>query len=406
MAKETVLFSHFTALQICSALAQRDADAAHAARPFAPAESAAPADPVAPAALAAPAAPDKSADPLSLAAPLAATACAKQTTADSTFARKQPVRLVYDPRSALTKWDPPYCRAAFAPQSPANAKRLEQAAREAQLIASLREINRPMHILTSSEAQNRSLAPFARVHFRGGRLPRKSIVKLSDRTLTCAPEYALVQIAAKERSIIALLEIGYELCGTYRELLAKQPRPYDAPALATAESIAAFVGENPSIHGSRAIKRILPYLANGSASPRETKLALLLGLPRRLGGYGLGIPQMNLPVDFDSRAQSIALRASARCDLHWPESKLDVEYQSKFAHEGERARIRDSRRANALAAMGWTTISITNEELNSKTACDAIAEAIRKVLKRKRRLDPQDFDRRNRELRYELDLPM
>ena len=118
----------------------------------------------------------------------------------------------------------------------------------------------------------------------------------------------------------------------------------------------------------------------GSASACETKLALLLGLPRRVGGYGLGMPELNYKIMLSDGARAAARRSFVRCDLCWPDSKIDVEYQSKFAHEGERARIRDSRRANALASMGWMTIAVTNEELSGVRSCDAVAKAVRLAL--------------------------
>ena len=74
-------------------------------------------------------------------------------------------------------------------------------------------------------------------------------------------------------------------------------------------------------------------------------------------------PQLNYKVALNDEARAAARRSFVRCDLCWPESKLDVEYQSRFAHEGEGARVRDSRRSNALASMGWKTIGVTGEEL-------------------------------------------
>ncbi len=53
---------------------------------------------------------------------------------------------------------------------------------------------------------------------------------------------------------------------------------------------------NPSLRGAAKAAKALRYVADNSASPRETKKAILLGLPMMYGGYGLGIPRMNYEV--------------------------------------------------------------------------------------------------------------
>ncbi|WP_417341431.1 hypothetical protein [Gordonibacter urolithinfaciens] len=158
--------------------------------------------------------------------------------------------------------------------------------------------------------------------------------------------------------------------------------------------------------GARKVQRILPYLADGSASARESKLALILGLPLSRGGYGLGIPLMNYEVSANSAARAISGRRSFRCDLCWPEAKLDVEYQSREHHEGEVSRLRDSRRANALVAMGWIVIGVTNDELDSMLATDTIAASIRKRLGKRLQMSFPDHHARKLRLRRELGLPV
>ena len=100
------------------------------------------------------------------------------------------------------------------------------------------------------------------------------------------------------------------------------------------------------------------------------------------------------------------VKYSFRCDLCWPEARLDVEYQSRENHEGELSRIRDSRRANALAAMGWTVLGVTNDELNSLAATDAVAEAIRRHLGKRLRTNVSDWHARKLRLRRRLGLPV
>lgn len=319
-------------------------------------------------------------------------------------------------------------RIRHAPADSVSLSCVRELAVEVSSVMSSRCLSYPVHITTSSSAQCRRKNDVAVIHQHMLALPRRSVFRVSDTSLVCTPEFAFVEIAGQGGSMIELLELGYEMCGTYRARLSCEPKgrtpvlpervatavipdgggrspahavdvvstgrlraevanprfsavvKYDAMPLATVSSIRDFVTKNPSLRGSYRVRRILPYLTGGSASARETKLALLLGLPRRFGGYGLGMPELNYEVMLSDGARAAARRSFVRCDLCWPDSKIDVEYQSRFAHEGEKARIRDSRRANALASMGWTTIAVTNEELSGVRSRDAVAKAVRLAL--------------------------
>lgn len=262
----------------------------------------------------------------------------------------------------------------------------------------------PVHLLvgTSNCRVGRACHP----HVCKRALPASALLRLGKGVLVCSPELALVQEARRLRSEAALLELAWELCGTYRTRRTGMPSAYDVEPLTSVRALRRFVTRNTSLGGARKVARILRYLADGSASARETKLALVMGLPLAKGGYGLGIPRMNFEVEATPRARAIAGRRSFRCDLCWPEARLDVEYQSRENHEGELSRIRDSRRANALATMGWTVAGVTNDELDSLAATDAIAEAIRLRLGKRSRTSVSDHHARKLRLRRGLGLPV
>ena len=180
--------------------------------------------------------------------------------------------------------------------------------------------------------------------------------------------------------------------GTYQTARTGLTTQYEVQALTSTQRIRDFLKRNPSLRGSRLAQRALLYMSDGSLLLREKpRLHCSLDYRATLADMDLKSLALNHPVKLNEQAASIAQRASLRCDLCWPKFKVDVEYQSDFAHQEEFARIRDSRRANALATMQWTTIGVTSEEMNSMAACDAIAEAVRKATQKQPRANPADF---------------
>ena len=83
-----------------------------------------------------------------------------------------------------------------------------------------------------------------------------------------------------------------------------------------------------------------------------------------------------------------------------------MEYQSREYHEGEKMRISDSRRTNALASMGWTVVGVTNDELDSMTATDTIAQTIRRHLGKSPLPRVDHYPARKLKLRRQLGLPV
>lgn len=261
----------------------------------------------------------------------------------------------------------------------------------------------PVHMLVRKPNFRANALCTPHVCTRG--LVRSSFFRLDDDVFFSRPELAFVHAATQTRDEVALLELGWEMCGSYQTRRTGVASAYDVHPLTNVRALSEYVACNSSLGGARKVTRILPYLADESASARETKFGLVLGLCPVRGGYGLGVPRMNYEVIASPAARAISGRSRFRCDLCWPDVKLDVEYQSKEEHEGERNRIRDSRRANALAAMGWTVIGVTNDELNSLVATDAVAEAIRRHLGKRMRTSVSDWHARKLRLRRQLGLP-
>lgn len=266
-------------------------------------------------------------------------------------------------------------------------------------------VNVPVHIVVSSSL-HRHLVPSCREHVCAAPMAASSFCRLAEGVYATVPALSLVHIFARKNDPIALLEFIYELCGTYQTQRTGVASAYNVPPLVSVKQLQEYCAANPSLYGVRKVARALPYASDGSASARETKQALVLGLPHSYGGYGLGIPHMNYKVRANAAARAITGKSHFRCDLCWPEAKLDVEYQSRFAHEGEASRISDSRRENALKAMGWKVVCITNDELDSLAATDTIADTIRRYLGKRKQVRVSDYHARKLKLRRQLGLPI
>ncbi len=264
-------------------------------------------------------------------------------------------------------------------------------------------VKSPFHILVNEPKKCYSINLFISHAFKKT-LKYGFLQRLSDSVFVSSPSFIFLQIASQEKDFMALLQFGFELCGTYQTKRTSTTPAYQVPPLASVQTLRDFVDRNPTLYGIKKARKALSYIADGSASPLETKLALTLGLPMSYGGYGLEIPRMNYEIETNSAAYGISGRKHLRCDLCWPKEKLDVEYQSREMHEGELSRARDSRRTNALAAMGWKCINVTNDEVASRYAMDTIAETIRKHLGKRCRITVSDYHSKKLKLRRQLGL--
>ena len=117
-----------------------------------------------------------------------------------------------------------------------------------------------------------------------------------------SPEVLFLEMAA-QLSGIELVKLGYELCGVYslpmsQPNYAGTPRGYSRRKALT--SVARLTAHVASQSNNRSVKKArwaLRYVLDGSASPRETELSMLMVLPRKWAGMVLGSRKfgMNLP---------------------------------------------------------------------------------------------------------------
>ena len=201
-------------------------------------------------------------------------------------------------------------------------------------------------------------------------------------------------------SLEQLIALGFELCGTYRRASTFGLARYDATPLTSPGALAPFIEKSPQFKGVKKARRALPLILAGSASPRESELAMLLCLPYSLGGYGLPHPTMNAEMPLPKNVGATG-RSSLRCDLYWPAARLDVEYDSAEFHSAERLLANDSMRRIALESMDVTSVNLTAEHLRRASLFDEAAQGIARILGKRVRL-PGDFRLKQERLWREL----
>lgn len=242
---------------------------------------------------------------------------------------------------------------------------------------------KPVSILVSCKANMRksqNLSP----RIWSGKHPSRSFYKIAQDLYISTPEATFLQLG-KESSLIQLITIGYELCGSYglsaqsdSGFLRREPR-------SNPQLIERYLEKCDGIHGVKAAKRASSYIAKGSASPMESLLSMLLCLPPSLGGFGLPCPELNFPIE--TNEGGIVMR---RCDLYWPDQRFALEYDSDTFHSDASKLHLDSSKRSTLEKAGVHVVSVTKNQVFDRGQLFNLATIVSKRLGK--RLSPTPFN--------------
>ena len=220
----------------------------------------------------------------------------------------------------------------------------------------------PLHLLVPSE-EHRGAKNSVKARVWCSELPTGSFYKGNAYASISTPEFLFVQMA-RDLSLVELVELGMELCGSYRRACEKYPTRYECAILTTPKKMKDFIEGAGKMPGVKKARQALKHIVPESASPMETVTYLLLCLPRRLGGYAFPRPILNQEVPFSAAGKKFTLRRSSYPDLCWPDSKIDLEYHGS-EHEKDERRAEDSMRRKALERMGYTVYELTYKEVEN-----------------------------------------
>lgn len=255
----------------------------------------------------------------------------------------------------------------------ANPTRLAPPAKAAYSAASAR----PHDVLVPHKAGGGFGGAYLR-HRWDGDLPEGALLDLGGGVYTSSPELCVLQLAG-DLDDVQLVRYAMALCAEYRTGREKVERH---PAITSLARIERLLDGCSSRRGVVRCRRLMRLARDGSRSPKETELHLLLTLPAEMGGYGLVGDELNHQVKFEAEDADILDRPDRRfayVDLAWPSCEVGVEYQGRDHDD----RVpEDRRRINLLVAKGWRMFQSDAEQLGDPARLDVTARQMAHVLGR------------------------
>lgn len=271
---------------------------------------------------------------------------------------------------------------------PGRGPRDDELARLIAAAPSLSTLTTPVEVLVAGEAGRRR-SRLVRTHVAPQLPPAGSAFLVAPGVCCVSPEHLVVQLAPRltELELIVLLS---ELMGAYSVAPELEDGMYQRrAAVTTRELIEAHLDGLGTFTGVTRVRRALRRACVGSGSPRETKLALRLGLNPARGGYGLDVLSMNDPLEVvrirdrmrtGVRRPDILLRAPAGAMRNGrPLLGAAVEYDGKD-HASEEAHARDAERHNELTAIGVVEYLVTKAQYRDLAYMDGLVDLIRRDL--------------------------
>ena len=267
-----------------------------------------------------------------------------------------------------------------------------------QMWGLIEESTPEIHLLVTDRNQRRHIEG-VKFTVQSGAVPKGSFLRVRGQVYAVCPELLFVQLAAR-LSTVELLEVGYELCGTYR-MVNGTPVYWQDP-LTSVSKLRSYAQRAKGMRGRAKAEQATRWLADNSASPAETALAIMFKLPLRLGGCALPDFQLNRELALNAAAAHIFGRDYLRPDFFFLHGKHPSEYDSARYHDaGEQAEF-DERRRNAYNAMGMSVTVFRPRHLVNADLFDDMVASIRRNTGTRLQAPPANYDQAHRDLFYEV----
>ena len=186
----------------------------------------------------------------------------------------------------------------------------------------------------------------------------------------------------RTRRLLAAATLMCEFAGTYRLVVDGRGVTYHAPRLSSLSELRTCVDAAGSTSGTRRARRVCDLAFDGSASPMETALAIMLTFPPELGGFGLPRPVLNRGINVSFCQGTLSDREVVTPDFLWESQRVALEYDSDEFHadRGERQLENDSARTNILSALGYRVFRATTWTMRSPERVALLARQLASAL--------------------------
>lgn len=262
----------------------------------------------------------------------------------------------------------------------------------------------PVDVLVTRREQTRR-ATVVRPRLWSAGVSQEELSRVSEDLSVVSPEFALLQLA-RRASLVRTVLLASELCGSFavytapecvREVLQQLvegnvlPRMggwdpcldregkltdlWSRKPLATPADLRRIAEQSPSSGGRERLLEAVRLVNAGAASPFEAKAGVILGFSRRRGGEGQGGFVHNQRIALAPEARALARRFSCYCDLYWSEG-LDLECQSRLAHDIGSSFLSDSDRTAALRLMGVEVLPVTYRQLKNEARTQTLSKMV------------------------------
>lgn len=214
---------------------------------------------------------------------------------------------------------------------------------------------------------------------RAKNLPQEAFLSMGRGMLMASPEYCFLYFA-NVLSYEKLVELGNDLCSIYVIDKKAKTGQSSSHSICSADELEEFVEKVRNFKGVKNARAAIKFVVDKSKSPRESKLAAIMFIPVKRGGYGLPKGLMNFRISLSKDGVALAKCKFLSGDIVWLDQKLVVEYDSDLTHLESNQHAFDKARVNALNQSGYRVITITKKTLSSLNDLDEMADTIRKAL--------------------------